>query len=392
MAAFNTERVLKMSSDTVMICAGGTGGHMFPALALAHDVIARGCDVVLVTDSRGRKFIPDNIDATIEIIPAGTLPSGIIGKLKGGLNLALGYLKSWRLISKYAPKIAVGFGGYPSLPPIMVAQQKHILTVIHEANAVLGRANAYLAPKSDRIALSLPDFSSLEEADAVRAIVTGNPVRSDISALYAEPYTVPDTDAPFHVAVMGGSLGAKVMAEVVPDALASMAPDLKSRLSIVQQCHAEDIGDVDTVYKSAHINADIKPFIDDVPEVLKASHLVIARSGASTVAEVAIAGIPAIYVPYPHHADMQQKVNAEVVSSKGGAWVMEEKNFTPSALSAKVESLMRSPESLFKAAEGARSCGKPDAARKLGNLVVALIKGWDKDASRHYDYTQGREG
>ncbi|PCI01223.1 MAG: undecaprenyldiphospho-muramoylpentapeptide beta-N-acetylglucosaminyltransferase [Alphaproteobacteria bacterium] len=378
--------------DTVMICAGGTGGHMFPALALAHDVIARGCAVVFVTDDRGRKFIPDDIDALIEVIAAGTLPSGLVGKLKGAMNLALGYLKSRRIVSKYAPKIAIGFGGYPSLPPMMVAQHKQILTVIHEANAVLGKANAYLAPKADRIALSLPDFSSLEEADAVRAVVTGNPVRSGIAALYAEPYMVPDVDAPFHIAVMGGSLGAKVMADIVPDALASLAPDLKSRLSVVQQCHIEDTAQVDEIYKGAGIAADIRPFIDDMPEVLKASHLIIARSGASTVAEVSIAGVPAVYVPYPHHADMQQKVNAEIVSTKGGAWVMLENHFTPSALAGRVESLMRSPETLFKAAEGARSCAKPEAGRKLGNLVVALIKGWDKNASKQYDYTQGHEG
>lgn len=375
-----------------MICAGGTGGHMFPALALAHDLAVRDCRVVFVTDKRGAKFLPDNGEFIHHVISAGTLPGGLIGKIKGVYGLALGYLQSQRLIRKYMPKIVVGFGGYPSLPPMVVAQQKHIPTVIHEANAVLGKANAYLAPKADRIALSLPDLSSLEEADAVRAIVTGNPVRGDIAALYAEPYSVSEADKPFHIAVMGGSLGAKVMAKIVPDALASLPKDLKARLHIVQQCHVEDISTVHTIYQGAGIQADIRPFIDNVPEVLKHSHLVIARSGASTVAEVCIAGVPAIYVPYPHHADMQQKVNGDVVAAKGGAWVMEEKDFTASALTARIESLMRSPESLFKAAEGARECAKPDAARKLGNLVVALIKGWDKDASKPYDYTQGLKG
>lgn len=365
---------------------------MFPALALGNDLLARGCEVVFVTDNRGQKFIPNDWDGIIEVISAGTLPSGLFGKLKGGFKLVWGFVQSRRLVAKYKPHIAVGFGGYPSLPPMVVAQRKHILTIIHEANAVLGKANAYLAPKADRIALSLPDFSSMQEADAVRAVITGNPVRADISALYADPYNVPDTEDPFHIAVMGGSLGAKVMGQIVPDALASLPQDLKSRLHVVQQCHAEDIGNVDAVYKQAGINADIRPFIDDVPNVLKSSHLVIARSGASTVAEVSIAGVPAIYVPYPHHADMQQKVNAEVVSSKGGAWVMSETDFTAAALAGRIESLMRSPEALFKAAEGARECAKPDAARKLGNLVVALIKGWDKHASRPFDYTQGHEG
>lgn len=362
---------------------------MFPALALAHDLVARQCHIVFVTDKRGAKFLPDNAGLVTEIIAAGTLPGGVIGKIKGLLSLAYGYFQSHRIIRKYKPKLAVGFGGYPSLPPMVAAQSRHIPTIIHEQNAVLGRANAYLAPKADRIALSLPNLSSLDEADAVRAIVTGNPVRADISALYADPYKVPETDSPFHIAVMGGSLGAKVMGNVVPEAMASLPKDLRDRLAIIQQCHAEDMGRVDEVYKKAGVKADLRPFIENMPDVLKVSHLVIARSGASTVAEVSIAGVPAIYVPYPYHADMQQKVNAEVVSTKGGAWVMEEKDFTPSALASRVESLMRSPESLFKAAEGARDCAKPDAARKLGNLVVALVKGWDKQASRPFDYTQG---
>lgn len=381
-----------MNKETVMICAGGTGGHMFPALALANDLIARGCDVVFVTDKRGQKFIPAATEMAVRIIAAATLPKGILGKVKGAFSLAQGYIQSRAIISKFKPKIAIGFGGYPSLPPMIVAQQKEIPTVIHEANAVLGKANAYLAPKADRIALSLPDLSSLDEGDAMRAVVTGNPVRADIAALYAAPYNVSDDDRPFHIAVMGGSLGAKVMADVVPHALAALPPELKSRLMVVQQCHADMIGDVSAVYKGAGINADIRPFIDNVADVLKTSHLVIARSGASTVAEVSIAGIPAIYVPYPHHADMQQKVNAEVVSSRGGAWVMLQDAFTPSALEAKIDHLMRTPEALFTAAEATRECAKPDAARKLGNLVIALIKGWDKSGLKSFDYTQGREG
>lgn len=379
-------------ADTVMLCAGGTGGHMFPAMALAHDLVSRGVDVVFLTDSRGQRFLTDVTDMTVHVISSATLPKGVFGKIKGVLNLGRGYLQSRVLMSKYAPKIVVGFGGYPSLPPMVVAQQKQIPTIIHEQNAVLGKANAYLAPKADRIALSLPDMSSLEEADAVRAVITGNPVRADIAALYADPYKVSDDGAPFHIVVMGGSLGAKVMAQIVPEALASLPSDLKSRLQIIQQCHAEDMADVDVVYKNAGIAAELKPFIEDMPAALRNAHLVIARSGASTVAEVSIAGCPAIYVPYPHHADMQQKVNAEVVSTKGGAWVIEEKDFTQSALASRVESLMRSPESLFRAADAARNCARPEAARKLGNLVVALIKGWDKHASRPYDYTQGLKG
>lgn len=223
----------------------------------------------------------------------------------------------------------------------------------------------------------------------MRAIVTGNPVRSDIAALYAHPYNTPDIEAPFHVTVMGGSLGAKVMAQNVPPALSSLAEDLKIRLNVTQQCHAEDMADVQDIYTQAGISVTLKEFLNDVPSVLKDTHLMIARAGASTVSEIAIAGIPAIYIPYPHHADQQQKINAQSISKTGGAWVMEEKDLTPAILAARIESLMRSPESLFTAAESARSCAKPEATRKLGNLVIALIKGWDKDVSKPFDYTQG---
>ena len=382
-----------MGKQTIMLCAGGTGGHMFPALSLANDLISRDCEVILVTDLRAVKFVKDNHEGMkVHVIASSTLPSGLFGKVKGLFALGKGYLKSVRLISKYKPGIVIGFGGYPSLPPMVAAQRKNILTVIHEQNAILGKANAYLAPKADRIALSLPDMSSLEEADAIRAVVTGNPVRSEIADLYSHSYNAPDETATFRIAVMGGSLGAKVMAKYVPEALATLPEDLRVRLEVVQQCHEEDITAVENLYVKAGISSTLKPFFDKMPEILKKTHLVIARSGASTVAEVAVAGIPAIYIPYPHHADQQQKVNAESIAHEGGAWVMEEKDLSAESMSKKIEELMRSPQTLFEAADAARNCAKPEATRKLGNLVIALLKGWDKQAFKHYDYTQGRQG
>jgi len=373
-----------------MICAGGTGGHMFPALSLAHDLISRECEVVMVTDTRAVHYTEGADDKLkVHVITSSTLPSGLFGKLKGLVSLARGYIQSRSLIKKYKPSIAVGFGGYPSLPPMVAAQRANMLTIIHEANAILGKANAYLAPKADRIALSLPNLSSLEEADSVRAIVTGNPVRADIAALFAHPYNAPDTDEQFNITIMGGSLGAKVMADNVPQALALLPEDLKVRLNITQQCHDEDIAKAQDIYMQAGITATLQPFLNDMPDILKNTHLIIARSGASTVSEIAIAGIPAIYIPYPHHADQQQKINAESISKSGGAWVIEEILLNPESLVAQIKPLMRSPEDLFAAAEAARSCAKPEATRKLGNLVIALIKGWNKEASKPFDYTQG---
>lgn len=378
MAPFDKER--KNMTQTVMICAGGTGGHMFPALSLAEDLKSRGCHVVFVTDKRAMKYTDGYDDLNVSVISSSTLPSGFLGKVKGLFLLAYGYFQSHRLINKYAPSLVIGFGGYPSLPPMVVAQRGDIMTVIHEQNAVLGKANAYLAKKADRIALSLPEMSSLDELDSMRAVVTGNPVRSEISALYSHPYNTPDTDEPFGLTIMGGSLGAKVMAQNVPQALASLPQELKTRLNVIQQCHAEDMDEVQSIYDDAGIQVKLAPFFDDVPEILKKSHLVIARSGASTVSEIAIAGVPAIYIPYPHHADQQQKVNAESIAKLDGAWVMEEKDLNASTLAARIESLMLSPETLFRAAEGARAAAKPEATRKLGNLVIALLKGWDKNA------------
>lgn len=362
-----------------MLCAGGTGGHMFPALALAHDLISRGKSVVLVTDKRGKRFVKTNDDITVHVIASATFPKGLVGKVKAVMTLGRGWVQSRRLIAKYKPVVVVGFGGYPSLPPMVAAQQKKIPTIIHEQNAVLGRANAYLAPKADKIALSLSNLASLKPTDAPRAVVTGNPVRADIAALYTHPYNVPDNDGQFGILIMGGSQGARIMRDVVPAALVSLPQDLRNRLYVMQQCHEEDIATVTNIYTEAGINADIRPFFDDIPTVLKQAHLVIARSGASTVAEVSIVGCPAIYVPFAHHIDQQQKVNAETVSSRGGAWVLEEKDFTPANLAARVKTVMRSPADLFRAAEAARACAKPDAARKLGDLVVALQQGWDTD-------------
>ena len=349
---------------------------MFPALALAHDLKSRDYTVIMVTDHRTVHYTKDQDIDQVHVISSSTLPSGLLGKVKGLISLAIGYFQSYKLIKKYAPSLAIGFGGYPSLPPMVAAQRNNIPTIIHESNAVLGKANAYLAKKAHRIALSLPNMASLDDVDRARAVITGNPIRSDIAALYAHPYNSPDQDQPFHLVIMGGSLGAKVMGNNVPQALSSLPEDLKIRLNVTQQCHDEDMADVQKIYNHAGISATLKPFINDIPEVLKQTHLVIARSGASTVSEISVAGIPAIYIPYPHHADQQQKVNAQSISNVGGAWVMEEKDLTPALLSGRIESLMRSPESLFKAAEAARSCAKPEATRKLGNLVIALVKGW----------------
>lgn len=381
----NTEKLILLS-------AGGTGGHMFPAAALAQDLRSRGFRVELVTDPRGKRFTESFGDIPITVIQAGTLGSGLLGKVSGVAGVAMGIIQSMRLLDRLKPAVVVGFGGYPSFPAVYAAQRKKIPTIIHEQNAILGRANAALAPRADRIALSMSHIHGLDEADVPRATVTGNPIREEIAALYSKPYPTMQADGVLRVLIMGGSLGAHVFSDVVPKAFAKLSPAHRARLEVVQQCRPDDIESVRALYEQAGIKAELHDFISNVPRQLAQCHLVIARSGASTVAEVTTSGRPAIFVPYPHHEDQQQKINADTVADAGGAWVMTQSGFTEEAVLARVETFLQNPETLFRAAENARSMGRPDAARRLGNLVTAIASGWDKNTGKTAEPIITKEG
>lgn len=362
----------------VLLSSGGTGGHMSPASALAHDLVSRGYEVELATDTRGMKYASMFKGISIHTLPSGTSGAGLSGKVKGGVKLAQGILQAFILLRRHRPDCVVGFGGYPSVPAVFAAQIYKIPTMLHEQNAIIGKANVFLANKANRIALSIENFSGLEEDQKARCVVTGNPVRDDICALYTKPYNTPVMDGDLKILIMGGSLGATVFSDVVPKAFARLSPEYRSRLKIVQQCREADLEQVRESYKVSGIDAQLSIFIDNVADNLSACHLFIGRSGASTVAEVTVAGRPSIFVPYPHHKDQQQKMNADAVAENGGAWVMTEDGFTQEALLARVETFLQNPEMLFRAAEKAREFGKPDAGRKLGNLVTALASGWQE--------------
>lgn len=361
----------------ILLSAGGTGGHIFPAAALAEDLKSRGFEVALAADLRALKYKDSFVGVDVHVLKSSAWSGGIMAKLKGGVSMALGYLQAKKLIADLKPEVVIGFGGYPSVPAVLAAQRQKIPTVIHEQNAILGKANVFLAPRAERIALSHEESIGIDSEDKIRAVVTGNPVRKGVADLYTEPYPDIQEDGSFNIFVMGGSLGATILSKVVPEALKALPEVYHKRLNIVQQCRQEDKQSLTNLYEQAGINAHIDVFFNDVPQQLQKAHLIIARAGASTVSEVSTAGRPAIYVPYPHHADQQQKINAEAVAKKGGAWVMLESGFTAEALSSRVETFLQNPQSLFKAAEAAQSCGKPDAGRRLGNLVVALARGWD---------------
>ncbi|MDB2683101.1 undecaprenyldiphospho-muramoylpentapeptide beta-N-acetylglucosaminyltransferase [Alphaproteobacteria bacterium] len=365
-------------SPFVLISAGGTGGHMTPAQALACDLKSRGYRVELVTDSRGRSYAKMFEGIPIHVSRSGTLGAGLLGKVKGILNLTLGILHASSLLSKLKPDLVVGFGGYPSFPLVYAAQKKKIKTVLHEQNAIIGKANAMLVDKATRIAVSLPKVQGLDKDEEIRAVFTGNPVRPEIAALYTKPYPSLEQDGIIRIFVIGGSLGARVFSDVLPKAFGALSEDYRRRLKIVQQCREEDLENVKKSYEENNIDAILAPFFDNVASELDQCHLVIARSGASTVAEITTAGRPAIFVPYPHHKDQQQKMNADAVADIGGAWVMTENGFTVEALRARIEGFLQNPYVLFKAAEKSQSCGKPDAAKKLGNLITALISGFDE--------------
>ncbi len=369
---------IKSLPKLILLSAGGTGGHMFPAEALAQDLLSRGSRVALATDIRGKKYEPFAGGIPLHVLQSGTVGKGLVKKVKAVASLGIGYFQARKLLSDLKPAVVVGFGGYPSVPAVYAAQTMKIPTIIHEQNAILGRANVFLASKADKVAVAWAHVEGLDSADESRAIVTGNPVRPDISGLYNKPYPTIERDGTLRIFITGGSQGASVFSEVLPLALAKLSPHYRARLEIIQQCREEDIDAVRKVYDEAKITCDLRPFFKDMSLQLEKCHLFIGRSGAGTVSEVTTAGRPAIFVPYPHHADQQQKRNADAVADAGGAWVMTQNGFTAEALLARLETFLQTPETLFRAAENARSCGKPDAARKLGNLVMALASGWDK--------------
>ncbi|HZB93208.1 MAG TPA: undecaprenyldiphospho-muramoylpentapeptide beta-N-acetylglucosaminyltransferase, partial [Stellaceae bacterium] len=319
-------------SQLIVLAAGGTGGHLFPAEALARELMGRGCRIALVTDRRGQAFGDKLPGVALHRIRAGRFGTGLVSKVVGIAELALGTLEAGRLLRSLAPAAAVGFGGYPSVPTMLAAARQNLPTVIHEQNAILGRANRLLAPRVRRIATAFPELGGMREADRARVVLTGNPVRPAIAALRGAPYRAPEEDGAFDILILGGSQGARALSQVVPAAFALMPEALRRRLRVTQQARAEDLEGVRRAHRASGVAAELAPFFNDVPERLARAHLVISRAGASTMAELAMVGRPAILVPYPHAADDHQTANARALEKAGGAWVVPQAEFTAAAL------------------------------------------------------------
>jgi UDP-N-acetylglucosamine--N-acetylmuramyl-(pentapeptide) pyrophosphoryl-undecaprenol N-acetylglucosamine transferase len=366
-----------MSARSIVLAAGGTGGHMFPAEALARELLARGCSVALVTDRRGEAFGDRVPGVTLHRIRAGRLGDGMVAKMTAVADMALGTLSAGRLLRALSPAAAVGFGGYPSVPTMLAATRQGIASVLHEQNAILGRANRLLAPRVGAIATSFPGVIATARA---RTVEIGNPVRPEIAALRNAGYAAPGADGPIHLLIVGGSQGARILSAVVPAALALLEPALKARLMVMQQARSEDLADVRGAYQTSGIAAETATFFDDVPARLARAHLVIARAGASTVAELTSVGRPAILVPYRYAADDHQTANARALADAGAAWMVGESEFTPDRLAGMLSSLLATPDALSSAASSSHRLGRPDAASRLADLVVAAAGGSNGEA------------
>lgn len=355
-------------SHTIILAAGGTGGHIFPAEALSEELRARGHTVVLVTDKRFVGYAGAFNNVMVKTIAAGTLGKGITGRVRGGMNILFGIRQARKILRELKPAAIVGFGGYPSFPTMMASGK--IPSFIHEQNAVLGRANRVLAGRVSKIATSYPITEGIQPQHASKIVFTGNPVRASIHVLSDIPYAECTVDGIMNILVMGGSQGASIFSEVLPQAIARLPTSLCARVRISQQCRAQDIDSTRNAYAAAQIHADLASFFTDVPARLATTHLVIARSGASTVAELTASGRPAILVPLPTAMDNHQMMNAMALEEAGGAWVMPQGGFTPETLAARLEAFLTLPTTLSKAATAARSMGRTDAAHKLADLVL----------------------
>ncbi|HJZ22704.1 MAG TPA: undecaprenyldiphospho-muramoylpentapeptide beta-N-acetylglucosaminyltransferase [Bradyrhizobium sp.] len=361
------------ASPLILLAAGGTGGHLFPAEALGVELVRRGFRVRLATDARALRYSGLFSTDTIDVVPSETVRGRTPWSLAHtGLMLATGTAVALRLMRRQKPSAVVGFGGYPTLPPLLAARLSGIPTVIHDANAVLGRANRFLSRRVDAIATSLPGVLDRDPALKDKTTTVGTPMRPAILAAAAMKYSSPEPTGPFRLLVVGGSQGARVMADIVPGAIERLEPALWNRLILTQQVREEDMARVRAVYDRLKIAAELAPFFSDLPARLAANHLVVSRSGAGTVAELASIGRPSILVPLPGSIDQDQFANAGVLSQAGGALRIVQTDFTPERLAAEISALAAEPERLGTMAANARTVGRLDAAERLADLVVKV--------------------
>ena len=364
------------ASRLIVLAAGGTGGHVFPAEALARELKSRGHRLALLTDRRGDVYGGALGEMETHQIRAGGIAGkGALAKIFSIAELGLGTLQARKLLKTMQPSAVVGFGGYASIPTMMAASLAGVPAVLHEQNAILGRANRLLADRARAIAVSFPESKGIPARSVQKVTHTGMPVRSGVLEVRDIPYPSFTDGAPFNILVLGGSQGARVLSDVIPDAISQLSEPLKARIKIIQQCRPEDLEQVRGRYKYHNINAELASFFDDVPARLAGAHLVISRSGASTVAELLVVGRPALLVPYRYATDNHQSLNAHAVDEVGAGWLIPEADFSTDSLASRLESMFGMPMILEKAAEAARRAGIPNATERLATLVEATLNG-----------------
>lgn len=357
----------------IVLAAGGTGGHLFPAEALGVELMKRGMRVQLMTDSRAVQYSGLFSRDMIDVVPSETVRSKTPWALLRTITmLGVGGAAALFLLQRSRPRAVIGFGGYPTLPPLLAARFLRIPTLIHDANAVMGRANKLLSGRVSAIATSLPGVLDHDPALANKTTVTGTPMRPAILAAANVAYVPPDSNGTLRLLVVGGSQGARVMSDIVPPAIERLAPSLWNRLSIVQQVRQEDVSRVSAIYSRLGVNVELAPFFNDLPARLAAAHLVISRSGAGTVAELAAIGRPSILVPLPGAIDQDQFANAGVLSKVDGAIRVTQADFTPDHLAAEISAFAAEPARMSAMAKNARAVGKLDAAERLADLVTKV--------------------
>ena len=355
----------------MLLAAGGTGGHMFPAQALAEQLRGEGWDIAMMTDARGQKHagkIP--ADPIVEVEAASISPRRPIHALGGAIRLTRGIKTAKTFIKKWTPDVVVGFGGYPAFPAMRAAQVLGIPTVIHEQNAVLGRVNRVFAAKANAVASGFAKLDRLPES--AHHVVTGNPLRRQIVDNVPDKY-LPPSDA-INLLVVGGSLGARLISETVPKAVALLPGGIRQKLSVVQQTRLESLDAARSEYARVDVNAVCEPFFGDIEKHLAAAHFVVARAGASSVSEIALMGKPALFVPLAIAMDDHQTANAHALKSLNAADILPESEFTPETVKTSLERRLNDSTWLESAARAAKTAARPAATKDLANLVKSVIQ------------------
>ncbi len=364
----------KAPSPLIVLAAGGTGGHVFPAEALAVELIERGFCLVLVTDRRG-----SNLQGRLAELDSYHVRSGgIAGKtlllrIISIIEICIGIFQAWLLLRRLKPAVVVGFGGYASVPTMLAAVHSGVRSIIHEQNAVLGRANRLLARRVKKITTSFDKVQAIPEQSKSNIIVTGMPVRPSIRSMRHRSYSSLGSEGGINLTIFGGSQGAQIFSVIIPDALKRISETLRRRIKVTQQCRIEDVEVTKAAYHELGIEADISSFFNDIPDRIAMAHLIICRSGASTIAELTTIGRPAILVPYSFAVDDHQSHNAYAVDEIGGGWLIPEDSFTAKVLAERLESLFSIPKTLENAGAASWEAGKPNAANRLADAVLDLV-------------------